>query len=179
MRRRRRAAVVANHPTISPPGSRWRRWPPLHCGRAVAARLTVPRPARAPTPAELDRAEPGRGRRAGWPLGIPPLGWKDILWRTYREMGRDRLPALAGGVTFYMLLATFPAIAAFVSLYGLFSDVGTVERQLIHLSAHPAGRRGDADRQPDDPHRRASATPPWAPPSSSRRCSRCGAPTPA
>ena len=49
-------------------------------------------------------------------------------------MGRDRLPALAGGVTFYLLLATFPAIAAFVSLYGLFSDVGTVERQLDHIS---------------------------------------------
>ena len=31
---------------------------------------------------------------------------------TYREMGRDRLPALAGGVTFYILLATVPALAA-------------------------------------------------------------------
>ena len=93
-----------------------------------------PAPPRAPTPAELDHAEPGRGRVAGWPLGVPPLGWKDIFWRTYREIGRDRLPALAGGITFYLLLATFPAIAAFVSLYGIFSDVGTVERQLIHLS---------------------------------------------
>jgi membrane protein len=94
----------------------------------------APAPPRAPTPAELDRAEPGRGRCAGWPLGIPPLGWKDIFWRTYREMGRDRLPALAGGITFYLLLATFPAIAAFVSLYSIFADVTTVERQLIHLA---------------------------------------------
>ena len=87
------------------------------------------------TPAEHDAAEPGRGRCANWPFTIPPLGWKDILWRTYREMGRDRLPALAGGVTFYILLATFPAIAAFVSLYGLFANVTTVERQLPHLAA--------------------------------------------
>jgi membrane protein len=86
------------------------------------------------TPAELDRCEPGRGRCAQSPWRIPLLGWKDILWRTYREMGRDRLPALSGGITFYILLATFPAIAAFVSLYGLFSDVGTVERQLTHIS---------------------------------------------
>ncbi len=86
------------------------------------------------TPAELDAAEPRRGRCAGSPLAIPPLGWKDILWRTYREMGRDRLPALAGGVTFYVLLATFPAIAAFVSLYGLFSNVATVERELPHIA---------------------------------------------
>jgi membrane protein len=87
-----------------------------------------------PTPAELDASEPGRGRCASSPLAIPPLGWKDICWRTYREMGRHRLPALSGGITFYILLATFPAIAAFVSLYGLFSDVGTVERQLGHIS---------------------------------------------
>jgi len=92
---------------------------------------TAPRPM---TPAELDACEPGRGRCATSPLGIPPLGWKDILWRTYREVGRNRLTALSGGVTFYLLLATFPAIASFVSLYGLFSDIGTVERQLSHLS---------------------------------------------
>jgi membrane protein len=110
---------------------------------AMAAAALWPRrrkaPARAPaprllTPAELDVREPNRGRCARWPWDIPPLGWKDIFWRTYREMGRDRLPALAGGVTFYILLATFPAIAAFVSLYGLFSDVQTVEVQLTHLS---------------------------------------------
>nr|MBA3810182.1 YihY/virulence factor BrkB family protein [Caulobacteraceae bacterium] len=87
------------------------------------------------TPEEIDAAEPGRGRNANFPWTIPALGWKDILWRTYREMGRNRLPALAGGVTFYLLLATFPAIAAFVSLYGLFLDVATVQRQLAHMSA--------------------------------------------
>jgi membrane protein len=92
-------------------------------------------PARSLTPAELDAAEPGRGRCARSPLEIPALGWKDVLWRTYREMGRDRLPALAGGITYYILLATFPAIAAFVSLYGIFADLATVERQLSHLSA--------------------------------------------
>jgi membrane protein len=110
--------------TLLPAALPWRR------KKAVPA----PRP-RLLTPAELDAREPGRGRCARWPSQIPPLGWKDILWRTYREVGRDRLPALSGGITFYILLATFPAIAAFVSLYGLFSDVGTVERQLSHLSA--------------------------------------------
>jgi membrane protein len=88
-----------------------------------------------PSPPQCEAAEPGRGRTAEVPWKIPPLGWKDIVWRTYREMGRNRLPALAGGVTFYILLAAFPAMAAFVSLYGLFSDVGSVERQLEHMSA--------------------------------------------
>ncbi len=100
--------------------------------RKTGAAADPPRPM---TPAELDACEPGRGRCASSPLAIPLLGWKDIFWRTYREMGRHRLPALSGGITFYILLATFPAIAAFVSLYGLFSDIGTVERQLNHISS--------------------------------------------
>jgi membrane protein len=85
---------------------------------------------RAMPPADFDQAEPRRGRAARHPAAIPLLGWRDILWRTWREISVDRLPAVAGGVTFYTLLALFPAIGAFVSLYGLFADVRTVEEQL-------------------------------------------------
>ncbi|MET3665261.1 YihY/virulence factor BrkB family protein [Caulobacter sp. 1776] len=85
---------------------------------------------RAMPPAEFDQAEPRRGRAARHPTHIPLLGWRDILWRTWREITVDRLPAVAGGVTFYTLLALIPAIGAFVSLYGLFADVRTVEEQL-------------------------------------------------
>ena len=105
-------------------------WPK---GRRKAGAVAPAEP-RLLTPAELDCAEPGRGRCATSPFGIPPRGWKDIFWRTYREMGRDRLGALAGGITYYILLATFPAIAAFVSLYGLIADLPSVERQFAHLS---------------------------------------------
>jgi membrane protein len=69
------------------------------------------------------------------PWRIPALGWKDILWRTYRKVGHDALPSVAGGVTFYLLLATFPAVTAFVSVYGLFLSVTTVETLLYRLSA--------------------------------------------
>jgi membrane protein len=86
------------------------------------------------TPASWDSLEPGRGRAARWPGAIPPLGWKDILWRMWRQAGRHRLGAVAGGVTFYLLLATFPALAAFVSIYGLFMDIRGVEQQLEQLS---------------------------------------------
>jgi membrane protein len=86
------------------------------------------------TPAAWDALEPDRGRAARWPWAIPPLGWKDILWRTWRRAGRHRLGAVAGGVTFYLLLATFPALAAFVSVYGLFMDIKGVEQQLLDLS---------------------------------------------
>lgn len=78
-------------------------------------------------------AEPHRGRAADAPQQIPARGWKDVAWRTWREITADRLPAVAGGVTFYALLAFFPAIGVFVSLYGLFSDVGAVREQLGKL----------------------------------------------
>jgi len=86
------------------------------------------------TPEAFDQAEPRRGRAATSPLKIPPLGWKDIAWRTYREMGKDRLPIVAGGITYYALLAIFPAIGAFVSLYGLFADVSVVQHQLQDMA---------------------------------------------
>jgi membrane protein len=45
----------------------------------------------------------------------------------------DRIPSVAGGITFFFLLALFPALASIVSLYGMFADrtsianvVGTV-----------------------------------------------------
>ncbi len=86
-------------------------------------------------PDHFEQVEPGRGRLAAWPHQIPPRGWKDILWRVYRECNHDRLTFLAGGVTFNVLIALAPAVAVFVSLYGLISDVATVEDQLGQLAA--------------------------------------------
>jgi membrane protein len=149
-KRARKVSVSMSDPTAGPERGRARgkaayQVAPWLAVAAMAAAALWPRrrkpagaaqpPPKLLTPKELDALEPGRGRCARSPLEIPPLGWKDILWRTYREMGRDRLSVLSGGITFYILLATFPAIAAFVSLYGLFSDVATVERQLSHFSA--------------------------------------------
>jgi membrane protein len=109
---------------------------------AAAAALWPPRVSHAPgmsedrcmSPQSFDAAEPGRGRAAKHPHEIPLLGWRDIVWRLYRETMRDRIPVVAGGITFHLLLALFPAIGAFVSLYGLFADIGAVQRQLLELS---------------------------------------------
>ncbi len=81
----------------------------------------------------IRQMEPGRGRGAHNPGQIPPRGWLDIAWRTVKEVGDDRLPAVAGGVTFYTLLAIFPGLGAFVSLYGLFADVNQAQAQFIGL----------------------------------------------
>jgi membrane protein len=74
-----------------------------------------------------------RGRLAAAPAEIPKRGWKDILLRTRKEFSKDQIPLISAGVTFYALLALFPGVAAFVSLYGLFADVGEAQRHLAAL----------------------------------------------
>jgi membrane protein len=78
--------------------------------------------------------ERGRGREAHHPGEIPLEGWKDVLWRAWREISEQNLFLIAGGVTYAILLALFPALAAFVSLYGLVFDASQVEKQVGALS---------------------------------------------
>jgi membrane protein len=56
--------------------------------------------------------------------------WGAVLWRVYQKMNDNRLLAVAAGVVFYGLLAVFPAITAFVSLYGLMADPSTIHERL-------------------------------------------------
>ena len=98
----------------------------------------APSPSRAAR--ELQQAGPrqiddeGRGRQASKPSDIPARGWKDILSRVYENINEHRIMAVAAGVTFYVLLALFPGIAALVSLYGLFTDPTTISQHLADLS---------------------------------------------
>ena len=94
-----------------------------------------------PISAQIRRAkEQGRGRHALAPWEIPWAGWKDIFWRVYASVIDNRLLAVAAGVVFYSLLAIFPAIAAFVSLYGLIADASTIDSHLSLASGvFPAG----------------------------------------
>ncbi|KST60742.1 hypothetical protein AO398_12710 [Methylobacterium sp. GXS13] len=79
------------------------------------------------------RTQADRGRGASHPAEIPAKGWKDIALRTYRDIGENRLPLIAAGVTFFTLLAIFPAVAALVSCYGLVADASTINDQLASL----------------------------------------------
>src|SRR3954453_16822456 len=94
-------------------------------------------PAHAPPPPGAfakELAQRGRGRRSKSPLQVPWKGWKDILWRTYKRTGEDRLLAIAAGVVFFGLLAVFPAITALVSCYGLFANPSTIGDNLQTLA---------------------------------------------
>lgn len=77
--------------------------------------------------------EPGRGRKADAPSEIPAKGWKDIALRLYREFSNDRILLVAAGVTFYAILALFPAIAALVSIYGAVADASTINTHLNEM----------------------------------------------
>ncbi len=71
-----------------------------------------------------------RGREAGKPSEIPAAGWKDIFLRVKKEIAGDNLSIIAAGVAFYAFLAIFPALAAFVSTYGLAVSPSEVQSHL-------------------------------------------------
>jgi membrane protein len=55
--------------------------------------------------------------------------WSDIVARVYGRITEARVFLVAAGVTFYALLAIFPAIAALISIYGLFADPSSIASQ--------------------------------------------------
>jgi len=81
------------------------------------------------------RSNRAHGRQADAPQEIPAVGWKDVLLRTYREIGDDRVTLIAAAVTYYLLLSLFPTLTAFVSIYGLFADRATVGEHINMLSS--------------------------------------------
>ncbi|GAN50410.1 YihY/virulence factor BrkB family protein [Methylobacterium radiotolerans] len=132
-RRPARGAVgtAADSPVDSSAGSSADRAPGRSADRDDARRTS---PAHAGREAHaVARAEADRGRRASTPTEIPAKGWKDIALRAYHDIGENRLSLIAAGVTFFTLLAIFPAVAALVSCYGLVADASTINDQLASL----------------------------------------------
>lgn len=78
--------------------------------------------------------EDNRGRNATVPESIPAKGLRDVFWRVFHEVLDDRVTLIAAGVTFYLLLALFPALAALVAIYGLLADPATMSDHLFELS---------------------------------------------
>jgi membrane protein len=85
-------------------------------------------------PSKVAGGSDGRGREADHPGEIPPRGWMDIMWRSWGEISETNLFLIAGGVTYAILLALFPGLAALVSLYGLVLDASQIDKQVGTLS---------------------------------------------
>jgi membrane protein len=78
--------------------------------------------------------EAGRGRSAESPVHIPKRGWRDILMRVKGRIGKDNLSIIAGGTAFFVLLGVVPALAAFISIYGLVANPSDIQAQFAALS---------------------------------------------
>ncbi len=78
--------------------------------------------------------ETTRGREASRPQDIPRAGWMDVAKRAWGEVTDKNLFLAAGGVTYAVLLALFPGLAALVSVYGLVLDPHQVQQQINQLS---------------------------------------------
>ncbi|MEZ5232816.1 MAG: YihY/virulence factor BrkB family protein [Acidimicrobiales bacterium] len=103
------------------------------------ARTTPPEPTsgREPDGTRIRDGSPGsgedRGRDAERPTDIPARGWLDIARRVKREIGDDHVSLAAAGVAFFGFLASVPALATVVSIYGLFTDPAEVEQRVESL----------------------------------------------
>jgi membrane protein len=80
-----------------------------------------------------DATEREAGADARGPGEIPPKGWWHVAKRAAIGFSEDRVMTEAAGVTFYVLLALFPAVACFISIYGLFADPSKLTDQLQSL----------------------------------------------
>lgn len=117
-------------------------------------RQSMPQAAHQPVSGGVPTADDGRGRSAQRSSDIPAPGWKDILLRIYRGIADDRILANAAAITFYALLALFPAVGALVSIYALFADPSSIEQHLNTVSGILPGGAIDVVR--DQLHRLTS-----------------------
>jgi len=71
---------------------------------------------------------------------VPRRAWGGILKRTFREFQADNLTDLAAALTYYGILAVFPAVIALISIVGLLghSATQTLINNLDQLGPGPA-----------------------------------------
>jgi membrane protein len=66
-------------------------------------------------------------------------GWKGVWLRVFYGISENRIFLIAAGVTFYGIAALFPGIAAVVSIYGLFTNPGSISSHLGTLAGVAPG----------------------------------------
>jgi len=82
------------------------------------------------------------------PTQLTKPSWKYIARKTIREFSDDECTDLAAALTYYAVLALFPALLALVSLLGLVGQKGKTEELINVLSDMGAGSVADTIREP-------------------------------
>jgi membrane protein len=87
-------------------------------------------------------AKHGRnGAAPGSPTDIRPRNWGAVFKRTAKEFRDDNLTDWAAALTYYGILALFPALIALVSIVGLLGQ-STVDALISNIQAIPAAGAG-------------------------------------
>src|SRR6476659_4409931 len=106
--------------------------------------------------AERSSRNGGRGRdpdpedpvKPDSPVKLTKPSWKYIARKTVREFSDDQCTDLAAALTYYAVLALFPALLALVSLLGLFGQQGKTGELVGVLSELGAGSVADTISKP-------------------------------
>ncbi|NYE18484.1 YihY/virulence factor BrkB family protein [Microbacterium immunditiarum] len=89
-----------------------------------------------PADRKQERApHPEDPRKPDSPTDVKKRSWGYILKKTYREFLDDQATDLAAALTYYAVLAVFPALLAIVSIIGLFSDPETTVQAMLDFLA--------------------------------------------
>src|SRR5437763_3608879 len=78
----------------------------------------------------------GNGDAPAAPTRINRRGWGSVLKRTGKEFREDNLTDWAAALTYYGVLALFPALIALVSIVGLLGQ-STVNSLIANIQAIP------------------------------------------
>jgi membrane protein len=84
---------------------------------------------------QSSRSNTDRERAASTSIALRSSTAFKISVNIVMRIGRDNLMLVAAGVAFYAMTAVFPAIAAFVSIYGLFGDPNNLAIQIEEYSS--------------------------------------------
>ncbi|WP_078888521.1 YihY/virulence factor BrkB family protein [Streptomyces sclerotialus] len=90
-------------------------------------------------------ANDGGGASAGVPKGpgdLPKQSYKAVFKRTAKEFKKDNLTDLAAALTYYGVLAIFPAALALVSILGLMGS-GTIQPMIDNVGKFAPGAARD------------------------------------
>lgn len=76
---------------------------------------------------------PDDPRKPQTPPQVTKTSWGYVLRRTIGEFSRDRCTTLAAALTYYAVLAIFPALLALVSLVGLFGQAEKTTKMIMQV----------------------------------------------
>jgi membrane protein len=91
---------------------------------------------------EQDKVEPEDDSKPDSPTDISGQGWLYVARKTMREFSKDQCTDQAAALTYYAVLALFPALLAIISLVSVFGQgPSTVDaiKQILSSTGAPAG----------------------------------------